>query len=114
MIDENKLKYLIDIALVEIQEYAVKSKIDSIDEAPISKFIKVLRLLKIEAENNPNQINERVLRAIRDVGGIIVKSYDDASFEEPFFKVFSFLSKEITYFDNLEPLRNDFGRGDPI
>ena len=81
---------------------------------PISDFKKVLDLLMFEIVNNPNKVNNRVLRAIHDVGTITVKEFEDTKFETSLFRLIEVISNEIPEYRNLEPLRMDFDLGEPI
>jgi hypothetical protein len=112
--DNNKLILLIDNALLEINNFAAKSKVYSTDKKPISDFKGVLDLLKLEIQNNPTRINERVLRATRDVSGIIARQFEETSLAEPFYEVIDLLYEEIPHYKKLEPLRMDFGKDEPI
>ncbi len=112
--DINHLISLIDVVLLEVNDFVTNSKYYTLDKEPFSDFKKVLDLLKLEIQNNPNNINERVLRAVHDIGGITAKSFENTSLEGTIFNFIDILSNEIPKYRKLEPLRMDFGKGDPI
>ena len=108
----NKLIIEIDKALVEADKYIVKYY--NSDEKPMEGTKKTLRLLKNEVLSRPDNINERVLRAMRDTGMSSFKEYENTPHEEAILAVMEVLYNEIPHYKNLEPLRMDFGKGDPI
>jgi len=112
MIDTKNLIALIEIALVEADKYVAKYYHG--DEGPMISIKKALRLLKEQVHNHPENINERVLRAMADVGGISVKTYENTSLETAIGSVTEMLYYGIPHYKNLEPLRMDFDKGDPI
>lgn len=112
--NENRLNILIDNTLLALDKFVSKSQIYSIEKEPISDMKKVLNLLKLEVHKNPNKINERVLRATRDVGGILSKQFEETDLIDPFYEVIDFLNIEIKSYKDLEPLRLDFGKENPI
>jgi len=73
-----------------------------------------LQLLKQEVLKHPDNINERVLRAMHDVGVAGVKQYDPSPLGNAIGTVVSMLYYGIPQYKNLAPLRMDFGKGDPI
>ena len=70
--------------------------------------------MKYEVENHPENINERVLRAMHDTGMASYKEYEDTPLENAINAVTELLYHSIPCYKNLEPLRNDFGKGSPI
>lgn len=107
-----KLIALIDKALEEADTYIVRYYHG--DEKPMTGTKKALCLLKSEVINQPNNINERVLRGMADIGGMSVKAYENTPLEEAIGAVTEMLYYGIPHYKHLEPLRMDFGKGDPI
>jgi hypothetical protein len=105
---------IIETALIELEKFAVDSEYYSVNKKPISGFIEVLELLKLEFQNNPMNINERVLRATRDASGIIAKQFEETSFEKSFYDVIDFLYDVIPDYNKLKPLGMDYKKGNPI
>lgn len=101
------------IALIEKADRHV-AKYYHGEERPMAGTKKALRLLKNEVLNHPENINERVLRAMADVDGIAVKAYENTDLERAIFAVTDILYDEIPHYKSLEPLRMDFDKGDPI
>jgi len=112
--DTNKLIILIDIAFTEINNVVAKSKYFNNDKEPILSTKKVLQLLKEQVKSHPNNINERVLRAMHDLGMSSYKEFENTSLEDAITKITGVLYSEMPKYKFLEPLRNDFGKGDPI
>jgi hypothetical protein len=112
--DVNKLISLIDIALAETDNVVAKSKYYSKDAEPITSTRKVLHLLKEGVQNNSKEINERVLRAMHDLGMSAFKEFENTPLEDAINNVTEVLYYGIPYYSDLEPLRMDFGKGDPI
>ena len=112
MMNTEKLIILIDQALAEADKYI--DKYYHGDEKPMAGTKKALRLLKSEVLNQPDNINERVLRAMADVDGMAVKAYENTDLEKAIFSVTDILYDEIPHYKILEPLRMDFDKGDPI
>lgn len=102
----------IDEALLEADSFVLKYY--NGDETPMVNTINALAILKSQVKNNPYNIDERVLRAMHDIGATSVKSYENTSLEIAIDKVTSKLYKDIPNYKNLEPLRMDFGKGNPI
>jgi hypothetical protein len=77
--------------------------------------LKVLKLLKIDIENNGlERINDRILRGFKDVCTDIAIHWEDYSFYDPIFKIYDEFDKRIPIFKDLDLLRMDFGKGYPI
>ena len=107
-----KMIALIDTALLETDRYV--GRYYHGDEKPMAGTRKALRLLKDEVINQPDNINERVLRAMADVDGMAVKAYENTDLEKAIFALTDTLYDQIPYYRYLEPLRMDFDKGDPI
>lgn len=112
--DSNKLKTLIDIALTEVDNVVTKLKYFRVDQEPIISTKKVLILLKEEILHYPEQINERVQRAMHDLGMSAYKDFENTPLQKALNNVTKLLYNEIPFYKNLEPLRMDFGKGKPI
>jgi hypothetical protein len=112
--DINKLVSLIDAALTEADNVADKSKYYSRDTEPISSTKKVLSLLKQEVINNPENISQRILRAMHDLGMATYKEFENTTLEKAINDVTEILYNELPDYKILTPLRGDFGKGDPI
>ena len=108
----NRLIALIDLALTEADNF-VMTDYDG-DEKPMLGTKRALFLLKEELQNSPLNINQRVLRAMHDVGVAAVKMYYLSPLEKAIKNVTEILYNEIPNYKNLEPLRMDFGKGNPI
>jgi hypothetical protein len=112
--NRNQIILLIDNALYELKSKVASSSVYKMDKKPISNYKEVLDLLRLEIQKNNKEINQRVLRATRDIGGSVVKEFEDTPLEEAIQSLTESLSKEIIGYRSLEPLRMDFGKGDPI
>jgi hypothetical protein len=110
----DKLILMIDNACKEIDGISNTSKYFSSDSEPIVTTKKVLSLLKREVINDPERINIRVLRAMHDVGMSSYKDFEHTTVEQAINNVTELLYSEIPSYKTLEPLRMDFGKGDPI
>lgn len=110
----NKLIVLIEKSLLEVDNVVDKSKYYTYDKEPIVSTKKVLALFKNELQNNPNNINERVLRAMHDVGMSAYKEFENTTLETALDNLIDILYEQIPQYRGLEPLRMDFGKGDPI
>jgi len=109
-----KLYDLIDKTLIEIDRIVPNSKGFKMEKEPILSTVRVLNLLKKEIEHNPGKINERVLRAMHDVGMSSYKEFENTPIEGAINGLTGFLYDEIPQYRKLEPLRSDFGKGNPI
>ena len=114
MIDTSGLITLIDLALVESDKLVEKSNIYHDDREPILSTKKVLTLLRAGIESFPDKINERLLRAMHDVGMSSYKDFENTPLEEALNKLTAALYYEFPEYKHLEPLRMDFGKGNPI
>lgn len=110
----NKILLAIETALIELDSLVAKSKYYADDKEPVICTRNVLNLLKMEMQRDPNHINERILRAMHDVGMSAYKDFENTSLEDAIGNVTGLLYNEISHYKRLEPLRMDFGKGDPI
>ena len=76
----NELIDAIDLALAEADNFV--NKYCHGDDEPVINTKKALFLLKNEIKRNSGSINERVLRAMHDIGATSVKSYENTPLEE--------------------------------
>jgi hypothetical protein len=111
--DHNNIIVEIDKAVAEIENYIQKYKIPK-DSSLETGSIKVLKLLKIELLKGDTIVNERVLRAFKDICTSTAIQFEDTSFYAPIFFIHDELKKLIPSFERLELLRKDFGKGNPI
>lgn len=109
-----KLLILIDRTLQETDNVLSQSQFLKEDSEPIVSTRKVLYLFRQEILQNVNGINERVLRAMHDVGMSAYRVFENTPLEDTIYALTSALYEEIPQYKNLEPLRMDFGKGDPI
>ena len=112
--DIDKLVLLINNALTEADNVADKSKYYTSDTEPISSTKRVFSLLKSEVINNPEKINQRILRAMHDIGMSAYKEFENTTLEDAIDKVTEMLYYELPEYKILTPLREEFGKGDPI
>lgn len=112
--DTNKLIEFIDLAMTEIDTIGVKSKLYQSDKEPIISTKRVLNLLKDALQKDQTQINERILRAMHDIGMSSYKDFENTPIEDAICNITELLYRELPYYKNLEPLRMDFGKGNPI
>jgi len=112
--DANKLIALINIALIETNNFVIESKYFQGDEEIIVNTKKALNLLRQEVEHQPNNINKRVLRALHDIGVASFKYFENWPLEDAINNVTEMLYNEIPEYKDLRPLRMDFGKGNPI
>jgi len=110
--DKRNLILLLEKALIESTNFTIQYY-DGNDEY-MADTKKVLNLLKSEIKKRPTQINERVLRAMHDVGALAVKQYENTKLEAAIMDITSILYNQIPNYKSLKPLRSDFGKGDPI
>lgn len=112
--DINNLITQIDSALIEAQNVVNKSKFLTPNSPAISSLTKVLNLLKESVLENPDRINERILRAMHDIGMSSYKDFENTPLETAIDEVIRVLYYEIPNYKFLTPLRDDFGKGDPV
>ena len=110
--DTDKFLRLIDITLKAADDF-VNTDYGG-NEKPMLNTKKALLLLKEEVHLNPENINERVLRAMHDVGGVSVKAYYNSPLEDAISNLTELLYNEIPSYKYLQPLRIDYGKGNPI
>ena len=110
----DSLIQLIDKALIELENFVVESKYYNGNEELIISTKKVLSLLKDELQKHPDAINERVLSAMHDVGMSTYKEFENTSVGIAIEKVIDVLYVTIPQYINMQPLRADFGKGQPI
>jgi len=109
--ETKKLITLIDIALKEAGNY---TSLYGGNKTGIEGTTKALSLLKLEVTHHPDKINERVLRAMHDTGMASFKEYENTPLEDAINAVIEVLYDSIPEYKNLEPLRNEFDKGEPI
>lgn len=109
--DIKKIIILIDEVLMEADNYILthNSGKTSIDDTK-----NVTSLLKKEILTHPEHINERILRAMHDVGMSAYKEFENTTLEKAIENLTSFLYFEIPIYSTLKPLRKDFGKQHPI
>lgn len=107
----DKLLNLLSYALAEADNYALTHHAG---KTAIDNTKNVLQLLKEQVINNPENINERVLRAMHDLGMYSYKYFENSQLENAIIDVISILDNEISTFKILKPLSLDFGKGHPI
>ncbi|MFH1119812.1 MAG: hypothetical protein V1775_08300 [Bacteroidota bacterium] len=112
--DAEYLINLIDTALSETDNVVADSLHFKDDEEPVAGTKKVLLLLRSEIQHNPEAIHNRVLRAMHDLGMSAYKDFENTPLEDAIGNVTEFLYQEIPRYKELEPLRMDFGKGDPV
>lgn len=112
--DTNKLISLIDATLLELDNAVAKSKYYHEDKEPILSTKKVLLLLKDQVQYHSENINERVLRAMHDLGMSAYKDFENTPLEDAIGNVTGMLYHGISRYKTLAPLREDFGKGNPI
>jgi hypothetical protein len=107
----DKLLRLIDNVFIEAENYVLTHRTGktSIDDTK-----RVLHLLKEQVMNNPVYINQRILRAMHDIGMASYKDFENTSLEDAIEEVISLLYNEVPIYKTLEPLREDFGNDYPI
>ena len=114
MIDTNRIITLIDLALLETDKLVEKSNFYQEEREPILSTKKVLFLLRREIESCPDKINERLLRAMHDLGMSSYKDFENTTLEESLNNLTAALYNELPEYKNLTPLRMDFGKGNPV
>jgi hypothetical protein len=110
----DKLIANIDKALIETEQLVSKSNFYTRDKEPIKSTVYVLTLLKEEVEKGYEKINIRVLRAMHDLGMSSYKDFENTPLEDALNNVISILYNDIPGYKILQPLRMDFGKGNPI
>jgi len=105
---KNEANSLINLLLAELNINADKYNEDAINETE-----KVLLLLKKELQMK-FYIDERVLRAMHDIGMAGYKDFENSVVEVLINKLIGVLGNNIPVYRSLEPLRGEFGKGNPI
>lgn len=114
MMEIDKLMTVIDIALKESDNLVNISNYYKEDKEPIISTRRVLILLKDAVQIDDKHINERILRAMHDLGMSAYKEFENTPLEDAINNITSILYRQIPNYKNLEPLRMDFGKGNPI
>ena len=104
----------INTALQEIDSLVAASKYFSIDKEPICSTKRIFTLLLKELKSTPNHINIRTLRAMHDIGVSSYREFENTAFEDGISNGTEELYRRIPIYKSLEPLRNDFGKEDPV
>jgi hypothetical protein len=110
--NKDNLITLIDNAYTETDIF-VEKYYDG-DQKPMRSTKKTLLLLKEEVINNQEGINERVLRAIHDIGVIAFRQFENTPLEDRIEDMIDYLHNNIPEYKDLEPLGMDFGKGNPV
>jgi len=107
-----KLDILLNKSLIELKDYVDKYTQGEFTW-PETAVKKVLDLLKDDMSNNVNP-NDRLLSAFHDIMVVSLRNHSDTEL----YQILKALEKEISIFFpkylKLEPLRLDFGKGNPI
>ena len=106
--DTTKIIFLINEAITETENYS-KDYCKG-DKTSILDTQKVLQLLRIELESNPENIGEDILRAMHDVGMSSYKEFENTPLEDAINNVTEWLYLEIPFYKKLNPLGADFIR----
>jgi hypothetical protein len=107
----DKLLNLIEKTLVEVQNYGMTH---NAGKSSIVDTKKVLNLLKAEIVKDAKNINERVLRAMHDIGMSSYKEFENTPLENAIGAITSLLYDQLPFYKTLTPLRDDFGKDFPI
>ncbi len=111
--ETNTIISLINCALLECDNLVAKGFYFD-EKEPIVSTKKGLILLKEELLYNPKKINLRVLRRMHDIGMSSYKEFENTPLEDAILNIVNQLGKEIPYYKNLEPLRMDFNKENPL
>ena len=109
--NKKEILALIEIVYVELEK-VVESTIFSKNDNAIQETIKVMGLLANELHHIT--INERVLRAMHDIGMSAYKDFENTRVEKALNDLIEELYDSIPVYKYLKPLRNEFGKGIPI
>lgn len=109
-----KLILMIDNAFKELDAITDTIKYFQSGSKPIADTKKILSLLKQEVLSNPENINQRILRAMHDMGASSYKDFEYTSVEKALNNVTEILYNEYPGYRTLTPLGMDFGKGNPI
>jgi hypothetical protein len=102
---------LVQTAKAEVEAYGEQYNV--LAQGNIADVTKVLSLLEVEFRNE-GEVNERVLRAFKDVCTLIATHYEHTTMFDPVFRLHDALSRYFPGFRNLPLLRMEFGKGEPI
>jgi hypothetical protein len=105
---------LINLALLEIDKLVEKSNFYQEELEPILSTKKVLILLRHKVESCPDKINERLLRAMHDLGMSSYKDFENTPLEGVLNNLTAALYNDLPGYKHLTPLRMDFGKGNPV
>ena len=114
MINREQTILVIDDAINTLDSLSIKFNMYRKGIEPYDSTLRVLQLLKLELLNNSGEMNERVLRAMHDIGMSSYKDFENTEMEIRINNLTSILYKEIDGYKELKPLRGDFGKSDPI
>lgn len=114
MINPRELSELIDRTLGVAHEMISKSDRYRSTQEPMASVFIVLLLLKNELVRDSSNIHPRVLRAMQDLGGSSVKTFENTPLEDAIGWVTEYLYNNLDGYKELEPLRGEFGKGKPI
>lgn len=107
---ENKLIYLIDNSINDLNEFIIKSRFDR-DEHKL--IIKVLVEMKNDFKGN-GKIRERLLRGFKDICTSTAINFEEASYAQSIFELKSALEEIYPQIKELKLLGLDYGKGDPV
>ncbi|WP_286923070.1 hypothetical protein [Flavobacterium sp. UBA4197] len=105
---------VIDNALLELDILSNQYKMYQKGKEPYDSTHRILILLRSEININQKNINKRVLRAIHDMGMSSYKDFENTKLECLINSIISIIYNQIPIYKSLEPLREDFGKGNPI
>lgn len=105
----NELHKSVNKALNTLDSYILINKIN-MEEWPYKEVRRVLRLIAIQ----DIKIEERTLRAMKDVYIISFKNFEDTSLHREIDNIDNELRELFPIYQRLEPLGMDFGKGNPI
>jgi hypothetical protein len=74
----------------------------------------VLGLLKLELEQEPTDMNERVLRGMKDSVTLSLIHYEGADFTKPIAELDELLRRAVPGYADLRLLGMEYGKGNPI
>lgn len=114
MINKIELLELIKNALNVLDSLSIQFKMYGKETESYKSTFKVLSLLRKEVEQNSENINERILRAMHDIGMSSYKEFENTEMETAINNITSVLYNEIPHYKTLKPLRMDFGKEYPI
>ncbi len=112
MKNTNEIVALIDFAIERIENCILINKLPA-NTSLTWGSIKVLNLIKTCLIDN-SEIPVRVLRGLKDVCTLTAIQHEDSDFHEPIFQIYEFLELKYPHLKDLELLRMEFGKEDPI